>query len=228
MQASQIRRVQTPLGEITYTLTRKKVKNLNLRITGQEVRLSAGERVSLSRCDQLILEKAPWIFQALSRQERRENRFSLPENPKDGDWIFYLGEPLSIYLWDSPPRLDSGRPYLPQKNPRKALEAFLDCRIREVVLPLCEEIQPLLPVFSSPAPPVVSFRTMTSRWGSCSVSRRRISFNRRLIHLPLSTIRAVVVHEYAHLAVPNHSPQFYSLVHQLMPDYSAACGPLKG
>ena len=46
----QLRRVCTPLGEISYTLTRKKVKNLNLRITGGEVRLSAGPRVPLEMC----------------------------------------------------------------------------------------------------------------------------------------------------------------------------------
>ena len=35
-------------GGIEYELTRKAVKNLNLRITGGEVRLSAGPRVPLA------------------------------------------------------------------------------------------------------------------------------------------------------------------------------------
>lgn len=64
--------------------------------------------------------------------------------------------------------------------------------------------------------------------GSCSPQKRRITLSTRLIHLPLLAIQGVVIHEYAHLAVPNHSARFYDLVRQLMPTYPAAAALLKG
>ena len=224
----QLRRVCTPLGEISYTLTRKKVKNLNLRITGGEVRLSAGPRVPLARCDQMVAERAGWIQSSLARQQSRESRFFLPNCPAEGDVILFLGEPVALHLWDGAAALPGDSLFLPSENPRKALDDFLAAQCRAGILPLCREVEALSPAFLAPTPPVVSFRRMTSRWGSCSPQKRRITLSTRLIHLPLLAIQGVVIHEYAHLAVPNHSARFYDLVRQLMPTYPAAAALLKG
>ncbi len=224
----QLRRVCTPLGEISYTLTRKKVKNLNLRITSGEVRLSAGPRVPLARCDQMVMERAGWIQSSLARQQSQESRFFLPDCPAEGDRILFLGKPLTLRLWDGAAALREGCLFLPRENPRKALDDFLAAQCRAVILPLCRETESFSPAFLAPAPPVISFRRMTSRWGSCSPQKRRITLSTRLIHLPLPAIQGVVIHEYAHLEVPNHSAQFYDLVRQLMPSYPAAAALLKG
>lgn len=225
---AQRRQVSTPLGEIAYTLTRKPVKNLNLRITGGEVRLSAGPRVPLSRCDQMVAERAGWIRSALARQEKREDRFFLPPSPKEGDCIRYLGKALPLHLHDGLASLGEEGLYLPKQNPRQALDAFLSAQCRALFLPLCQAAEGLHPAFSTPRPPIISFRRMTSRWGSCSPQKRRITLSTRLIHLPLPAAQGVVIHEYAHLLVPNHSAAFYQLVRQLMPDYPAAAALLKG
>ena len=85
----QLRRVCTPLGEISYTLTRKKVKNLNLRITGGEVRLSAGPRVPLARCDQMVAERAGWIQSSLAASKAGRAGFSFPTAPPKGTSFFF-------------------------------------------------------------------------------------------------------------------------------------------
>ena len=60
---SQLRMVDTPSGPITYTLTRKKVKNLNLRIgQGNEIVLSLPMRCSVGRADDFVREKSGWIM----------------------------------------------------------------------------------------------------------------------------------------------------------------------
>ena len=65
-----------------------------------------------------------------------------------------------------------------------------------------------------------------TRFGSCS-SKRRISFSFRLMQSPPEAIDYVVVHELAHLRHMNHSPQFYALIEQYMPDYKARRALLK-
>ena len=65
----QLRMVSTPQGCVTYTLVRKNVKNLNLRINGQgQILLSVPMRCPAERADRLILERAEWLTEHLSRR----------------------------------------------------------------------------------------------------------------------------------------------------------------
>lgn len=69
----QLRLVDTPGGPLTYTLTRKAVKNLNLRIgAGGEIMVSIPRRCSVRQADSFIREKSGWIMDALRRLEDRE------------------------------------------------------------------------------------------------------------------------------------------------------------
>lgn len=70
---SQRRLVDTPCGPLTYTLTRKAVKNLNLRIgTGGEIMVSIPRRCSVKQADSYIRDKSGWIMSVLRRREDRE------------------------------------------------------------------------------------------------------------------------------------------------------------
>ena len=50
------------------------------------------------------------------------------------------------------------------------------------------------------------------RWGSCSVGTGRIRISSRLLGAPRFVLDYVIVHELAHLVVPDHSPAFHALV----------------
>jgi predicted metal-dependent hydrolase len=49
------------------------------------------------------------------------------------------------------------------------------------------------------------------RWGSCTPADGTIRISSRLDGFPGWVVDAVIVHELAHLAVPNHSPAFHAL-----------------
>ena len=57
-----------------------------------------------------------------------------------------------------------------------------------------------------------------TRWGSCS-SSGTLSYNWRLVLMPESIMDYVVVHELCHLIEMNHSPRFWQLVANALPDY---------
>jgi hypothetical protein len=63
-------------------------------------------------------------------------------------------------------------------------------------------------------------RNQRRRWGSCSADGT-LRFNWRLVMAPPAIIEYVVVHELAHLRVPNHSPAFWAEVARFIPDYKA-------
>ena len=69
--------------------------------------------------------------------------------------------------------------------------------------------------------PVIKVRDMTSRWGVCHVSKKQITFALRLYQMPPAAQIYVVVHEYCHFLVPNHSPAFWAQVARFLPDWKA-------
>jgi len=75
--------------------------------------------------------------------------------------------------------------------------------------------------------PVIKVRSMTSRWGVCVPSKRQITFALQLYNMPAAAQIYVVVHEYCHFLVPNHSPAFWAEVEKLLPDWKARRALLK-
>ncbi len=66
--------------------------------------------------------------------------------------------------------------------------------------------------------PAFRIRTMKTRWGSCS-SKGQINLSLELIQVPLACVDYVIVHELCHLIEFNHSPTFYALQSDIMPDW---------
>ena len=66
-----------------------------------------------------------------------------------------------------------------------------------------------------------AFRGQRSRWGSCS-RRGSISLNYKLLFMPETLVRYVILHELCHTVVPNHSRRFWALVAAKSPSWRGA------
>lgn len=64
----------------------------------------------------------------------------------------------------------------------------------------------------------ITITSANTRWGSCS-SEGNLSFSWKLIMAPQEVVDYVVVHELAHRKEMNHSPRFWAVVEDIMPDY---------
>jgi len=66
----------------------------------------------------------------------------------------------------------------------------------------------------------VKMKYATSFWGHCS-HNGHIVISARLLFAPTRTVDYVLIHELAHLVHHDHSPRFWKVVEQAMPDYRA-------
>ena len=67
-------------------------------------------------------------------------------------------------------------------------------------------------------PRTLNIKNQKSRWGSCGI-HNDIQINALLIIAPPAVLEYVVVHELCHIQIRNHSPQFWALVADHLPDY---------
>ena len=218
-------------GEVcNYTLERKSVKNINLRIKpGQVIYVSADKRVSVGVIEAFIRSKEVFILEAFERIEKnRKNKEAGRETGYNtGDEITYFnrklglkivkaskesvkasGESIYIFVKDVDDRVK-------KKNLLKKWELTL---AKEVFTKVIDCYYPAFKALGV-AYPKLSIRTMTSRWGSCKPNGGKITLNLELLHKPKECLEYVVVHELAHFIHPNHSKDFWNLVENMMPDY---------
>ena len=100
----RLRMTDTPLGQVTYTLARKRIKNWNLRIREEQVLLSVPLRVTQEQADEFIRSRADWIMRTLERQ-RDTQKLPLEELPRPEcllrlrlavEQVYPLVEPLGV------------------------------------------------------------------------------------------------------------------------------------
>lgn len=66
----------------------------------------------------------------------------------------------------------------------------------------------------------ITLRDTRSRWGSCT-TQGNLMYSWRLIMAPPEVLTYVAAHEVAHLVHMDHSPDFWALVAQIYPGYTA-------
>ncbi len=116
-----------------------------------------------------------------------------------------------IYLWLS--EVDS------EAERQKALRHLLSRLIARDQLPRIERrVQELNERHFRQPIRGVKLKYLKSRWGSCS-GKGNINLSTRLLFAPAEVLDYVIIHELAHLIEMNHSPRFWKLVEQAMPDY---------
>jgi predicted metal-dependent hydrolase len=105
---------------------------------------------------------------------------------------------------------------------RDTVQSWLQRQARRVFEERCALYAPRLGVRMKR----LSLSSAATRWGSASADGS-IRLNWRLVHFGLPVIDYVVTHELAHLREMNHSPAFWDVVRQALPDFEAARGALR-
>lgn len=210
---------------IEYELLRKDVKYINLRVNQQGcVVVSAGKRVPFSVIEEFVQSKAGWIITHLAEMEQLKSH--LPDSTLySGKTVFFLGRPYclsleqgaSAFLFEGE-TLRMSAPFSEQPALRQAYLSWLKTQAASKFDEILRRVYPLFAPYSVPFP-IVKIRNMRSRWGSCTAETGTIRLNLQLMKADEGCIEQVVLHELAHFVHADHSPAFYALLTQLMPDW---------
>ena len=215
-------------SEISYQLEQKPVKNLNLRIHKDcKVYVSANPEVPVNKVDEFVVSKGQYICSAQKKFGEMALYSPKPKQYVSGETFCILGKGVRLKVEQaSHNTISSDGVYLnlcikdPQdfEKKKRMVSHFLDCQCDTTFGEVMSEIYPVFQKYGV-AVPVLRFRNMETRWGSCLPHKGIITLNKRLLEAPRHCIEYVVMHEFCHFIHPDHSKHFYAFLTMLMPDW---------
>lgn len=205
------------------TITRKRVKNVNLRVSRDgDILVSAPKRVPLTFIREFIASKTDWIEQRKSEQKiRNEKKSALYQNGERHD---FLGNSLLLRRHKSAQHLLicvnnqfelSGPADMSAPTCEKLFDEWYRIQIKKRIPLLLEKWQPIVGATANQW----GVKKMRTKWGTCNIQAARIWLNLELIKHPVECLEYVVVHELTHLHERNHNARFYSLLDEYMPNW---------
>lgn len=213
--------------EIPFTLRYEARKDLKITVSpDMHVHVEAPDGCSLDTVLAKVEGRAAWIIRRLERIRQFQ---PLPAQRRyvSGETHLYLGRQYRLKIQQAERaevKLVRGYFHVLVRDPhntvliQRLMKQWFDMRAREVLTGRLEQVYTVLKHHGVPPPRDIVFRKMEKRWGSCT-KVGKILLNTELVHVPVSCIDYILAHELCHLKHPNHSPAFYALLTQAMPDW---------
>lgn len=190
------------------------------------VQVDAPKGAEQTEIRQAVSKRARWVMKHLAGIRERQ-REVLPRRYVSGESHFYLGRRYML-------KVNHASGLMPEvKLLRGNLNVTTTDKSTEVVKQLLwiwyrthaqTIFQRRLDVLGSQITWVrkatleIRLLTMKRQWGSCS-PRGDIILNPHLVKAPRDCIDYVILHELCHLQEHNHSPRFYRLLTQRLPEW---------
>ena len=210
---------------LEYELIRQARRDILLKVLPEGVvRVYAPSYAHLRAVDDVVRARA----EELSRMRREVDQAWTESRAKnalrDGRQIWYEGRQYALRCLRGEPSVcfadDEVTVWLPDPGDEAAVRAELRAWMSARAL---ERIRERLAVYIPRVgrqPGRITIREQKTRWGSCS-SKHNLNFNWKLIMAPPPVLDYVVIHELCHLHEFNHSPRFWALVAEQMPEYES-------
>lgn len=198
----------------------KRIKTKRLRINSEGLILVSGYNLSISDIEDFVCKYSDWIDKTIEKLNKKKSDACYTDvSSFNSIWI--LGK---VY------KLTSGDQYIQNENEfiypsnvdrKKAYIKIRDSYIQYII----ERVKYFSNIFK--IYPDLEFKDMKSRFGYCLYQKNKIVLSKRLIHYTKEEIDYVIVHEFCHFYVPNHSKSFYDCVVKVLPDYKKQVKSLK-
>ena len=220
--------------EVAYLLRRSARRSIGFSVGQQGLEVTAPQWVAMPEIESALQTKAGWIVRKLQEAgQRQQIKLEARILWQDGGVLDYLGQPMSLRLTGDASQLLRTRQThreqgvdgsqslhlsLPTGAPpaqvRAAVQAWILREARSYFTARMLHYAALMGVRWN----ALRLTSASTRWGSAN-SSGIIRLNWRLMQHSPQIIDYVVVHELAHLHHMDHSPQFWAVVAQVLPDW---------
>jgi predicted metal-dependent hydrolase len=223
------------LEDLLVEVVRKPVRQLRLAIRPPQgqLRVTVPLGTSEATIQEVVRRKQAWIRH---HQTAIQQRPPVPElRYETGETHYYQGQAWRLWVHEQ-----AGRAHVRLAPAEATLHLVVPVGAppeqRALVLARWRrtQLQALVPGLLAKWEPVVGaqaaawgIKQMTTRWGTCSIRARRIWLSLELSQWPLSCLEYVLVHELTHLHERLHTPHFWHLVGQAMPEWQTHHQALK-
>lgn len=219
---------------LCYKLIRSNRKTIQIQVLPDKtIEVRAPKYVSDKRISSFVNSKEKWIIAKI--QEKKEI-VQIPTNHfyVVGETFYYRGKQYILKSCDE--SANKSAVYLSGNNliiqtRLKTPEAFQNTFVRwqkerawEIFNELFEECWiHFSNYYPNHRKPVLTLRTMKTRWGSLSKKTNlrpaRMTLNTLLVCSNNNCIKQVIYHELCHLIHPNHGKSFYEIFEFFVPDW---------
>ena len=207
---------------VAYLFQRVRRRSIGFVVGPDGLEVRAPKWVTLKEVELGLQERGEWVLRKWAELQERQKNIRQIEW-REGASLDYLGAPIQLHLSPQNGRseLNDQRqlllalPHTAEASQiRDAVQAWLMREAKALFEHRLNHFAPLMGVQWQR----LSLSNAGSRWGSARVDGA-IRLNWRLIHLKPEAIDYVVVHELAHLQEMNHSPAFWKVVADILPDH---------
>ena len=194
-------------------ITRKNIKNIYIRVKGEEVKVTAPYGASEEYVRYFINTKKNWIL--------KNKRTKVTQKIESGETHFVFGEQ---YLMDinicgeNKVNIIDGNLCISLRDYEKR-EGVLNSYYKKILYDEMLKMIPNLEKALSVSAKGWKIRRMKSRWGSCNTRTGNITINLELAKKPKKCLEYVMVHELVHLMEPSHNSRFKGLMDNYYPNW---------
>ena len=204
------------IQDVKIIKTSRRSKSISLKIRNGELEISCPYNTSEIFLKNLIERKKEWINKNIDRSRKNHKKIDQISN----GFITFKGLVLQlIYKKSNFERItveDNELKifYSEKSKSRQLIIEWLKLQANNFLRARLSFLSKRISIeFNS-----LTIKSYTARWGSCNI-KGDIFLNWKLIMLPESVIDYVLIHELAHINVPNHSSEFWELVKKKNPNY---------
>ena len=209
------------IGAHAVSVTRKRIKNLYLRVQPQAgVLVSAPLRTTEAEITRFVLSRADWIAHQQAKQAAVSQR-----GYDDGNTIPYFGKSLTLRRFDRTGRShialrgDVLELYIRPDADEAARKKLVDAWYRAELYEAAGAMLPAVERTVGKRAGELKVRDMKTRWGTCNIKTALITLNLRLAEKPAECLRYVLTHELCHLHEAGHGERFWKRMDVYFPDW---------
>jgi predicted metal-dependent hydrolase len=214
------------INNITIDVVRKDIKNIHLAVypPAGRVRLAAPLKVNDDTIRLFAISKLGWI----KRQQRKfEAQERLPQREyKQRESHYFQGRRylLNIIEHDGAPKVVIRtkkyidlyiRPDTAVEKRHEIMTEWYRAELKKVIPDLISKWEQILGVTVNDW----QVQLMKTKWGSCSIERKRILINLELAKKPEHCLEYIIVHEMVHLLERHHNDRFLYYLNTYLPHW---------